>query len=84
MWSIAEDGEVNLSRSCSRLGGGSASVCVSPSPAAEQGLNFDDKVGLLLLGACDVSEVYSPPRFTAQAPAAGLRGGFAVDLSTQR
>ena len=36
------------------------------------------------LGACDVAEIFSPPRFTAAAGSLGLREGFAVDLSTQR
>ena len=30
----------------------------------------------------DVSEIYSPPRFAAEAPRFGLRAGFSADLET--
>ena len=34
------------------------------------------------IGAVDVAEIFSPPRFTAGAPHLGLNPGFAVDLQT--
>ena len=33
-------------------------------------------------GGVDVAEVYSPPRIVTVAEAAGLRGGFSLDLTT--
>ena len=34
--------------------------------------------------ACDVSEIYTPPRFTPKCNQAGLRPGFCVDLTTKK
>ena len=36
----------------------------------------------LEMAACDVVDLYSPPRYTAMASAFGLKRGFAADLST--
>ncbi len=32
----------------------------------------------------DISEIFSPPRFTAQAAAVGVSPGFATDISVQK
>ena len=34
--------------------------------------------------ACDVAEIYTPPRFTPAAGRLGLRAGFCVDLTTEK
>ena len=39
-------------------------------------------IDLLEMNAIHVAEMYSPPRLTAEAPAMGLTGGFAMDLET--
>ena len=39
-------------------------------------------IDLLEMNAIHVAEMYSPPRLTADAPAMGLTGGFAMDLET--
>ena len=39
---------------------------------------------LLECSACDIAEIYSPPRLTARASSHGLVPGFCIDLSTQR
>ena len=38
----------------------------------------------LSLTACDVAEIYTPPRFTPKCSGMGLRPGFVVDLTTKK
>ena len=89
VWTVAQDGTVELSKPCARNAGKDVGTVATQglcplSDANLTDLNVHRKVYLSLLGSADISEIYSPPRFTAQAPGAGLRGGIAVDLATQR
>ena len=48
----------------------------------ESPLEEETKVELSALGAHDVTELFSPPRFTEECKAFGLLPGYAVDLET--
>jgi len=51
---------------------------------AKEAKDIGNCLGQLGCGKGDVSEIFSPPRFSAAAQFAGLRPGFAVDLETMK